>query len=177
MKKKWLIGGLCVALVALLAYVAAGPYLAVNGIRNVVASGNYGKLPYFVDFERLRDSVTPQIQTRIRRDIQQRLGTGKAASVASEMTTMISQPTINAIVSPLGVATLLTGTTLAHKLTGKKGPDGRVHAIDPLKDARTHYESLSRFTATVTTDEAKPLVFVFERNGINWKLTGLRLPD
>ena len=175
--KKWLIAGLGVLLVAFMAYVAAGPYLAVNGIRNVVARGDYGKLAYFVDFEKLRDSVTPQIQARLRRDIQQRLGPGNPASIASEVTSMISQPAINAIVSPLGVATLLTGTTLAHKLTGKKGPDGRVHAIDPLKDARTHYESTSSFTATVTTEEGKPLVFVFERNGINWKLTGLRLPD
>ena len=175
--KKWLIGGLCAVLVALMAYVAAGPYLSLNGIRNVVASGDYGKLPYFVDFEKLRDSVTPQIQAKLRRDIQSRLGPGNPASIASDVTSVIAQPAINAIVSPLGVATLLTGTTLAHKLTGKKGPDGRVHAIDPLKDARTHYESASRFTATVNTDEGKSLVFVFERHGINWKLTGLRLPD
>ena len=175
--KKWLIAGLGVLLVAFMAYLAAGPYLAVNGIRNVVASGEYGKLTYFVDFEKLRESVTPQIQARLRRDIQQRLGPGNPASIASEVSSMISQPAINAIVSPLGIATLLTGTTLAHKLTGKQGPDGRVHAIDPLKDARTHYESASSFTATVTTDEGKPLVFVFERNGMNWKLTGLRLPD
>jgi hypothetical protein len=175
--KKWLIAGLGVVLVALVAYVAAGPYLAVNGIRHVVASGDYGNLPYFVDFEKLRDSVTPQIQSRIQRDIQGRLGHGNPASIATEVTNMIAQPTIKAIVSPMGVATLLTGTTLAHQLTGKKGPDGRVHAIDPLKDARTHYESFSRFTATVKTDEGKPLVFVFERNGIYWKLTGLRLPD
>lgn len=175
--KKWLLAGLCVVLVALVTYVAAGPYLAVNGIRNVVASGDYGKLPDFVDFPKLRENVTPQIQARIRRDIQGRLGRGNPASIASEITSMISQPAINAIVSPLGVATLLTGTTLAHKLTGKQAPDGRVHAIDPLQDARTHYESPSRFTATVMTDEGKPLVFVFERNGIYWKLTGLRLPD
>lgn len=175
--KKWLIGGLYVLLAALLAYIAAGPYLAVNGIRNVVASGDYGKLAYFVDFPKLRESVTPQIQLRLRRDIQQRLGKGNPASMATEVASMISEPAINAIVSPLGVATLLTGTTLAHRLAGKPGPDGRLHAIDPLKDARKHYESSSRFTATVVTAEGKSLVFVFERNGLDWKLTGLILPD
>jgi hypothetical protein len=175
--KKWLIAGLCVLLIAVAAYVAAGPYLAINGIRNVVASGDYGKLAYFVDFEKLRDSVTPQIQARLTRQVQQRMGRGGPADVAGEVATMISRPAIDAIVSPLGVATLLTGTTLAHKLTGRKGPDGRVHAVDPLKDARTHYQTMSRFTATVTTDEGKPLVFVFEREGLGWKLTGLILPD
>ncbi len=174
--KKWLVAGLCVLLVALGAYVAAGPYLAVNGIRNVVASGDYGKLAYFVDFQKLRESVAPQVQARLGRDIRQRMGRGNTASIASDVAAAISEPAINAIVSPLGVATLLSGTTLANKLTGKKGADGRVHAIDPLKDARTHYQSLSRFTATVTTVEGKPLVFVFERNGLRWKLTGLDLP-
>jgi hypothetical protein len=175
--KKWLIAGLCVLLVAFGAYIVAGPYLAMNGIRNVVASGDYGKLSYFVDFTKLRESVTPQIQARIASGVKQRLGQGNKATAASEVASMISAPAIDAIVSPLGVATLLTGTTLAHKLTGRKGPDGRVHAVDPLKEARTHYQTLSRFTATVTTDEGKPLVFVFERDGMTWKLTELILPD
>ncbi|MGV8943230.1 DUF2939 domain-containing protein [Thermomonas sp.] len=174
--KKWLIAGLCVLLAVLAAYIAAGPYLAMNGIRNVVASGDYGKLSRFVDFQKLRDNVTPQIQSRITRDIQQRLGAGSAANIATSVSLEISAPVIDAIVSPLGVATLLTGSTLARKITGTKNQDGRAHADDPLKDAKTRYESMSRFSATVTTDEGKPLVFVFERNGLNWKLTGLLLP-
>lgn len=175
--KKWLIAGLCLLLVIAVAYTAAGPYLAMNGIRNVVASGDYGKLSRFVDFQKLREDVTPQIQARITRDIQQRLGPGSAADIASNVSREISAPAINAIVSPLGVATLLTGSTLANKITGKKDKDGRVHADDPLKDAKTSYASMSRFNATVTTDEGKPLVFVFERSGLVWKLTGLDLPD
>jgi len=175
--KKWLIAGLCLLLVALAAYTAAGPYLAVNGIRNVVTSGDYGKLSYFVDFPKLRDSVTPQIQSRIGGQVLQHLGRGNTASAASEVVAMISKPAIDAMVSPLGVATLLTGSTLARKITGKKDKDGRAHADDPLKDAKTRYVSMSRFTATVLTDEGKPLVFVFERDGLRWKLTGLDLPD
>ena len=111
--KKWLIAGLGLLLVLLAAYIVAGPYLAVNGIRNVVASGDYGKLSYFVDFPKLRENVTPQIQARITRDIQERLGAGSVADVASGVSLAISAPVIDAMVSPLGVATLLTGSTLA----------------------------------------------------------------
>ncbi len=175
--KKWLIAGLCLLLVSLAAYTAAGPYLAINGIRNVVASGDYGKLSRFVDFQKLRENVTPQIQARITRDIQQRLGTGSVTDIASGVSLAISAPVIDAIVTPLGVATLLTGSALAHKITGTKNADGRAHADDPLKDAKTHYVSMSRFTATVTTAESKSLVFVFERDGLGWKMTGLKLPD
>ena len=43
-KAKWTLAGAGAVLLALLAFVAAGPYLAMNGIRNVVASGEYGEL-------------------------------------------------------------------------------------------------------------------------------------
>jgi len=63
-KTKWLLAIVALILLALLAFVAAGPWLAINGIRNVVASGNYGELWRFVDFDRLRDNVRPKIQEK-----------------------------------------------------------------------------------------------------------------
>ena len=56
-KTKWITGVLVTLLVALLAFVAAGPWLTINGIRNVVASGDYTQLWRFVDFDQLRESV------------------------------------------------------------------------------------------------------------------------
>ena len=38
------------------------------------------------------------------------------------------------------------------------------------------YESPSRFTATVLDEDGKPMVFVFKRNGLRWKLADIRLP-
>ena len=39
-KTKWLLAIAGLILFALLAFVVAGPWLAINGIRNVVASGD-----------------------------------------------------------------------------------------------------------------------------------------
>ncbi|HOU65712.1 MAG TPA: DUF2939 domain-containing protein, partial [Thermomonas sp.] len=75
-KTKWLLAIAGLILFALLAFVVAGPWLAINGIRNVVASGNYGELWRFVDFDQLRENVRPQIQARIARGIIERAGAG-----------------------------------------------------------------------------------------------------
>ena len=176
-KAKWLLASLAVVLLALLAFVAAGPWLAINGIRNVVASGNYGELWRFVDFDRLRESVRPQIQARIARGIIERTGPGNTSDALTGVTDLISKPAIDAMVSPTGVATLLHGTALARRVAGKKDADGKVRATDPLKDARTAYESPSLFTATVQNAEGRPVVFEFSRSGLAWKLTGIRLPE
>ena len=176
-KTKWLLAIASLILLALLAFVAAGPWLAINGIRNVVASGNYGELWRFVDFDRLRDSVRPQIQERIARGIVERTGTGNTGDALAGVTELISTPAIDAMVSPVGVATLLRGTALVRQVSGKQDADGQVRAVDPLKDAKAGYVSPSLFTATVHNAEGQPVVFEFSRTGLTWKLTGIDLPD
>ena len=175
-KTKWLLAIVALILLALLAFVAAGPWLAINGIRNVVASGNYGELWRFVDFDRLRDNVRPQIQARIARGIIERTGQGNTTDAITGVTDLLSRPAIDALVSPVGVATLLRGTALARQISGGKDADGEARAVDPLKGAKTGYVSPSLFTATVQNAEGQPVVFEFSRTGLSWKLTGYRLP-
>ena len=176
-KTKWITGVLVTLLVALLAFVAAGPWLTINGIRNVVASGDYSQLWRFVDFDQLRESVRPQIQQRIAGGIIDHMGPSGTAEAITGVTGLIADPAIDAMVSPLGIATLLHGNALAKRVAGQRDADGKVRASDPLKDARARYESPSLFTATVQNADGKPVVFEFRRDGLTWKLAGLRLPE
>lgn len=176
-KTKWLLAIPALLLIVLLAFVAAGPWLAINGIRNVIAAGEYGELWRFVDFARLRESLAPQIQAQIASGIVDRVGQGQTAEAIGGVTAMIAEPAIEAMVSPTGVATLLHGSALARRVSGQKDADGKVRAADPLKDAKTGYRSPSLFTATVRNAEGQPVVFEFSRSGLAWKLTGIRLPE
>ena len=74
-KLKWTLVPRGLLALLLLAYVAAGPWLAINGIRRLVATGQQDELWRFVDFQRLRDSLRPQLEEKIMRDI---LATGPA---------------------------------------------------------------------------------------------------
>ena len=173
----WLVGAAAGLLLALLAFVAAGPWLAMNGIRNVIAMGDYGQLWRFVDFERLRESVRPQLQQRIAGGVMGRMGPGGASEAIGGVTALMAGPAIDAMVSPAGVATLLHGSALARRVAGKREADGGARAGNPFDDARTRYESPSLFTAAVTDDDGRTVVFEFHRRGLGWKLAGIRLPD
>jgi hypothetical protein len=176
-RRKWALGLVAALLLILLGYVVAGPYLAINGIRNVVAAKEYDQLWRFVDFDRLRDSVRPQLQERIARGIVGRIGPSETARTVGDVTALIAQPAIDAMVSPVGIATLLQGSALAHRMAGDVDADGKARSMDPLKDAKTGYVSPSLFTATVQNAEGQPVVFEFRRDGLSWKLAGLRLPE
>lgn len=173
-KTKWGLALVVVALLATLGYVAAGPWLAINGIRKIAASGNVTELWRFVDFDQLRASVGPQIRERIGREMLARVGAGERPQTLAEVVDMISKRPINALASPEGIQHLLRNNILT---PARNAANPARPPSDPLKDAKTQFESASLFTATVPNANGKPLVFEFRRDGLSWKLTGLRLPE
>lgn len=176
--KKW-IALVVVLLLALGGYIAVGPYLAINGIRTALAEQDTGKLERHVDFPALRVSIKAQVEDALARragsDVQSNLFGAIALSVAGSML----GSGVDAMVTPLGIGALLQGRSMWKKSLGDT-VDGDTYGkpvpADPLKNAEHHYESLSRFTATVHDEDGKPVVFVFKRKGLSWKLADIRLP-
>lgn len=169
-KLKWTLVPLGLLALLLLAYVAAGPWLAINGIRRLVAAGQQDELWRFVDFRRLEDSLRPQLEEKIMRDILARTASRSGPLAIGKVSSAFTEPAVKAMASPRGLAALLQGSALA-----RTTPAGIPN--DPLKDARTGYVSPGLFTATVANAEGRPVVFEFRRDGLGWKLAGLRLPD
>ena len=175
--KKW-IALTVVLLLALGAYVVAGPYLAINGIRTALIEQDTGRLERHVDFPALRVSIKAKMQDKLARrtgDMQSNLAGAFALSIANNFV----GSGVDAMVTPLGIGALLQGRSLWKKSLGET-VDGDSYSkavpVDPLKQAVRRYESPSRFTATVLDEEGKPMVFVFKRNGLRWKLADIRLP-
>jgi len=176
--KKWIALILILAL-ALGAYVAAGPYLAINGIRQALDEQDTGKLERYIDFPALRVSIKAQLEDAMARragsEVQSNLFGAFALSIASNML----GGGVDTMVTPLGIGALLQGRTLWKKSTGDTVDGdtyGRPVPADPLKNAQHRYESPSRFTAIVQDQDGDPVVFVFRRNGLQWKLADIRLP-
>jgi hypothetical protein len=174
---KWLLGVLLLLFVLTLGYGIAGPYLAVNGIRNVVQHEQYDQLWRFVDFGQLRTHLRPQIHERIARGLMGRLPPSDNTSNIADVTALIAEPAIDAMVSPQGIASLLRGGAL-NKPT-QDAPEANQAAVpaDALESATLGFVSPSLFTATVENTHGQPVVFEFHRNGLSWKLAGLQLPD
>ena len=175
--KKW-IALTVVLLLALGAYVVAGPYLAINGIRTALIEQDTGRLERHVDFPALRVSIKAQMQDKLARrtgDMQSNLAGAFALSIANNFV----GSGVDAMVTPLGIGALLQGRSLWKKSLGET-VDGDSYSkavpVDPLKQAVRRYKSPSRFTATVLDEDGKPMVFVFKRNGLRWKLADIRLP-
>lgn len=174
--KKWWIGA-AVVLVLLLGYVAAGPFLTVNAIRDAVQAQNMRKLSRHVDFPALRGSLKLQLDDYLVRRAGPEVQSNAFGAIALRIASGMAGGTVDAMVTPAGLAAMMSGSNVWQRASGGGArADSGAPPEDPLQDASYRFESPSRFTATVIDDAGQPVVFVLTREGLGWKLSDVRLP-
>ena len=176
--KKWWILGACL-LAALMAYVAAGPYLAINGIRTALAAQDVAALERHVDFPALRLNMRAHVEDYIARK-----GGGMAESggllgaIGLQIAGGLGDTAVDTMVTPLGIGALLQGRSMWMRASGQTvngDTYGDPRPADPLQDAKLHYQSTSRFTATVHDERGRPIVVAFHRQGLRWRLVDIEV--
>jgi hypothetical protein len=99
-------------------------------------------------------------------------------ALGRQVTASMTGGVVDALATPAGIGAILQGRSVIRRAMGypaehAEAPETR---FDPLKGATYGYESTSRFTATVQNADGVPMVFVFTRDGLRWRLTDVRLP-
>lgn len=149
-------------------YWVAGPYIAVTQLQRAVAAKDEAALARHVDFAAVRESVKEQFSATV----LERMGAEENSLFAALGTalapTMIG-PVVDAYLTPAGLVEIINGD-----LPGDgKSADTRDGSL--LKDAKLGYESIDRFAVT-TRDAERPVKFILERRGWEWRVTDVVLP-
>lgn len=175
--KKW-IWIAALAVVGLLAYGVAGPFLTINAIRDAVRTENARALAKQVDFPPLRHSLKLQVREAIVRRAGADAQSSLAGALGIRMAAGLADGAVDAMVTPMGLGALMEGRKVWNRASGLPPPT-RADTGDraqPLQDPRYRFESPSRFTATVTGADGTETTFVLTRKGLSWKLSDIRLP-
>jgi hypothetical protein len=182
--KKW-IALIAVLLALLLAYAAAGPYMTIRAIRHAVVAQDAGELAEQVDFPSLRASLKAQLLDAVVREAGDDLQSSAMGTIALTLMTGVVNGTVDGMVNPAGLSAVMQGRRLWRNtqdsfrrpaVDGTGEPIPPPPQVEPLHDATMHYESASRFTATIRNEDGKPVVFVLKRSGLRWRLADIRLP-
>ena len=169
---------LAVLAVLLLAYVAAGPYLAIRGIRAALAEQDMAALERHVDFPALRRNLKAHLEDALaRRAGAEADAGGLLGNFGRQLAQAVGGVAVDALVTPVGLAGLLQGRATWKRATGQT-VDGDAYGEpvppDPLRDASGRYESASRFTATARAGDGGRVVAEFRRQGLRWRLVDIR---
>ena len=171
---------IAVLLVLLLAWVAAGPWLAIRGIEKAIETRDTAALERHVDFPRLRINLKAQLDDRLVRLAGDKVPANLLGAFAVAMAGNATGMAVEAIATPLGIGALLQGHVLWKRATGDTRGEGvfaETEPARPLHTARHRYHSLSRFSATVEHPDGSRTEFLLERQGLRWRLVDIRLPE
>ncbi|GAB3726001.1 DUF2939 domain-containing protein [Luteimonas pelagia] len=175
---------LLVVVVALAGWIAAGPFLTVNAIRDAVEAKDAAALSREVDFPAVRASLKAQLNDHMVRKAGPRMQSGLFGAFALRVGGMAVDAAVDAMVTPMGLAAVMEGRKVWDTVDeGVAGPDVAPRTGAPaapreraLRDPEYRIESPSRVTATVLDEDGRPLTFVLTRQGLDWRLTDIRLP-
>jgi len=176
---KKLIALAVVVLVLLAGWIAAGPFIAIHGIREAIREQDAARLSEYIDFPALRTSLKQQVDDYVVRRAGADAQSSLLGSVALRLASGATDGIIDAMATPAGLAAVMEGRNFWDRLNGARS-EGDSYATapprDPLEDAKYRFESPSRFTATLANADGDPVVFVLTRDGFSWRITDVRLP-
>ena len=177
MKKWFLLAGL--AGLALLAYVAAGPYLTMHRIEKSIAAQDLDGLSAQIDFPAVRAGLKAQLQRKIEAETPDLL---KEIPMLNQAVTTLSSKVLEQAIDPLMAGQLLyimqgNAPDLDFGLGELVKPVPSSTSTDKVfENAETDYIDHRTFVATVSHAESGTYRFTFTRTGLHWKLSGIELP-
>jgi hypothetical protein len=166
---------LLIALLAVGAYVAAGPWLTVRAIRHALQAQDAAALAEQVDFPAVRASLKAQMEDRLARATGPQWQSNLLGQAGLALANGVLETTVDAMATPSGLAALMEGRAVWKRLRYGFAASATPEA-EPLHHAHYRFESFSVFTATVRNADGAPTVFVLHRQGLRWTLTEIRLP-
>jgi hypothetical protein len=181
---KKIVALLLVVLLALAGWIAAGPFLTVNAIRDAVAAKDAAALSREVDFPAVRASLKAQLNDHMVRKAGPRMQSGLLGAFALRVGGIAVDAAVDTMVTPMGLAAVMEGRkvwdTVDEGVARPAAPPASGTTAEPreraLEKPEYRIESPSRVTATIVDEEGRPLTFVLTRQGLDWRLTDLRLP-
>ncbi len=198
-KKK---GPLIFLLLVIVAVVAAGlyfhPYLAFYNVQTAVDSRDVQKLSEWVDYSGLQQNVKDQLDVQWNEISASQINETPYAKMAIPAGRVQVDKMIGALVTPEAVMGFAKGkTSLIDSWQNGSPKTPAVEGEDPfaglgfnmesvnkvmdsvngvLSQGELHYSGLNSFVATIKADSGESFDFMYERDGVGWKLSGITLP-
>ncbi|WP_420129391.1 DUF2939 domain-containing protein [Longimicrobium sp.] len=162
---------LSLALCVAAAWLYFTPYMAVNKLQTAAERGDAQALNEMVDFPALRTSIRTEIQSATGRGIQK--DGGVFAAIGAAAAGFVVGPVVDAAVTPEGISLLMKGQSPGDDDRDADDESWR----DGVKIAR-RWEAPDRFVVQYSDRKSGDdrLALVMRREGLEWRLSGIRFP-
>lgn len=166
---------LTILLLGMGGFAFASPYIALNGLRSALDTGDSEEISNRVDFPLLRQNMKSQLLGVLEKEVGTASEDNPFAALASGVASVMVDETLDALVTPAGIARLVAGDR-AIAARGPGDEQSQSTRRNLLNEARIVHESLDRVSVFVPNDFGNEIRIVMDRDGLTWKLTNVVIP-
>lgn len=159
-------------------YAGAAPYITVYQIKSAIDLNDGERLSEYIDFEKLRQSLKDQMNAKLAGELakNEKAANNSFVQLGSLLAGAFIEKAIDAIVTPSGIAKIMSGENPTNERKERNGSASKQNR-DPLSAASMSYKSLEKFVVTIQSDKDEEIRLILRRQGIDWKLTEILLPN
>lgn len=172
---KKVIIGLVILIVLIIAYVAAGPFITIHGIKSGIESQDTEKLSECIDFPTLRSNLKEQLNAAMMKSAAIDLKDNPFGVLAAAFATKVVEGLVESFLTPSGMANLMEGKKPEQNQLDSDNKQGE-QKWELFKNSRYTYDSLSKFSIWVKGDNSDEIRFVLTRSGVSWRLSNIVIP-
>ena len=157
----------------------ASPYLTLHQMYQAVDHQDLQGIASHVDFPALRISVKTNLQALAQKESAQQNPFMRL--IGTLLGGIVLDPVIDQVVSPAGISALLEGQRLELGEGGQSAQSAQSAQLTQKAapvDVQAQYESFNQFAVQIRPkgDSTLPVTLLLSREGLDWKLSGVRLP-
>lgn len=175
MNMRVIIAGIVAVLVLSFGYVAATPYIAVSQMQAAAQARDGQALSEYIDFVAVRESLNTQLTAMLANEMSQSTEDDAMGLLGAAFGSKIIELLLDAIVTPEGLVAMLNGDSMTDVLDQEASATASKSANTSVSMG---YQTLDTFGVTITnTDTQSTTTLVLTRDGLNWRLTDILLPQ
>lgn len=162
-------------MIAIVGYVAIGPFVTIHEIKTGIENQDSEKLASNIDFPALRENLKEQFNAYMMKQAATELQGNPFGALGMAIGEKIVDSMVDASVTPSGLSNLAAGRKPL-QVNGRSPSPSSGQGFELFKNAQYNYDGLSKFSARVIAESSGQVRFVFTRDGLSWKLTNIIVP-
>lgn len=157
-------------------YVSAGPYLTIQQIKAGIQEQDPEKLESNIDFSALRQNFKDQLNAIMAKKTATDMEDNPFGLLVAGIASKFVDGAVDTLVTPAGMASLMEGNKPNPSDYNKHFDDTKSPKKELFDGARYSFDTLSKCSVYVPTEDGDEIRFVLSRDGINWELVNIQLP-
>jgi len=160
--------------IALVGYIAAGPFITIHQIKAGVNNQDSELLSEYIDFPLLRSNLKEQVSAYFEKKAASKSKHKPFESLVLGITSKFADAAVDAVVTPSGIANLMEGKQPKQKQSGDEKSTKTKRQL--FRNARHSLDSANMFSIWVKDGKGDEIRFVLTRDVLSWKLTNIIIP-